>query len=467
MDLDPIIAARLKAFLGGLGQVQARKLADAVERDRLAGGSSLPHEQILDGIRPILQRLATPRPGLPSPLRLFCEPFEDLLLSSPDDDAIPGRVSRQTLKLVWSWLKDDLLPDSINELSTRLADHTLNVKSEARHAVSAVLHAAASVALKAALDDGQTEDIAPNQSPEARKNLIEEIRLIADTLEMASLAFKLQDVLEKPLPEFDTEMVVNARRVASPLIENQTHLLWTFLFLVRARLEKTWQILRLAHALDEALAETGKKDARVMDRLSQFMAAELEMTAAKLENDAAILNDPLAFRDGVTNFISNAENIGREIQAAVLDSHYAERLAAIRIRLGARLCDICDHAPAEISRLLPLQNYGLYANTTAGAELDHRPSQADIDRALTFADFLRPNFSVFSQLGIDAVHAGARHLTLRHIRLLQHALYLEMAGHNEVEGSPAAFFKGLCDRLIETLNTPSELEAAPPLARAV
>ena len=67
----------LKAFLGSLpGQVAAR-LAMAVEVDRLMDGHVLPHEDILDGLRPVLRREhydARPR-------RCGCSavPFQDLL----------------------------------------------------------------------------------------------------------------------------------------------------------------------------------------------------------------------------------------------------------------------------------------------------------------------------------------------------------------------------------------------------
>jgi hypothetical protein len=43
----------LQSFLGSLPADIARRLARAVELDRLAEGTALPHEAILSGLRPI------------------------------------------------------------------------------------------------------------------------------------------------------------------------------------------------------------------------------------------------------------------------------------------------------------------------------------------------------------------------------------------------------------------------------
>ena len=67
----------LKAFLGSLPGQAAARLAMAVEVDRLMDGHVLPHDDILEGLRPVLRRDHYER--TPTPLRLFCRPFQDLL----------------------------------------------------------------------------------------------------------------------------------------------------------------------------------------------------------------------------------------------------------------------------------------------------------------------------------------------------------------------------------------------------
>ena len=97
----------LKNFLGGLQGDIAARLAGAVEADRLLDGHVLPHQAILDSLRPALRDSAATR--TPTPLRLFCRPFEDLLSSAPRKTKQKGTISRASLLPVWLWLCRDLL----------------------------------------------------------------------------------------------------------------------------------------------------------------------------------------------------------------------------------------------------------------------------------------------------------------------------------------------------------------------
>ncbi len=98
----------LKAFLGSLNGDIAARLASAVETDRLLDGRVLPHDTILDGLRPALRGLQAGR--TPTPLRLFCRPFEDLLTCAPRKTKQKASISRASLLPVWLWLGRDLIP---------------------------------------------------------------------------------------------------------------------------------------------------------------------------------------------------------------------------------------------------------------------------------------------------------------------------------------------------------------------
>ena len=63
--ITPERTGLLKSFLGGLPEQIAARLAQAVEVDRLVDGKSLPHEMILEGLRPALRRARTACYGLP------------------------------------------------------------------------------------------------------------------------------------------------------------------------------------------------------------------------------------------------------------------------------------------------------------------------------------------------------------------------------------------------------------------
>ena len=99
----------LQSFLGSLPKDIAARLATAVEIDRLAEGSALPHDLILEGLRPIL-RADDVRRRTPTPLRLFCRPFEDLLVNIPRREKQKGRILRGHVVPVWHWVSHVLVP---------------------------------------------------------------------------------------------------------------------------------------------------------------------------------------------------------------------------------------------------------------------------------------------------------------------------------------------------------------------
>ena len=63
---------------------------------------------ILDGLRPALRDAQAAR--TPTPLRLFCRPFEDLLTSAPRKTKQKASIARASVLPVWLWLGRDLIP---------------------------------------------------------------------------------------------------------------------------------------------------------------------------------------------------------------------------------------------------------------------------------------------------------------------------------------------------------------------
>lgn len=94
----------LKGFLGQLPNQVVSRLAKAVEVDRLIGGTALPHDEILRAMRPQLRGTGSPTRRVPTPQRLFCRPFEDLLVSGERKAKQKGRIARSSVDAVWNWL---------------------------------------------------------------------------------------------------------------------------------------------------------------------------------------------------------------------------------------------------------------------------------------------------------------------------------------------------------------------------
>ncbi|HEY0299954.1 MAG TPA: hypothetical protein VGC36_01370, partial [Rhizomicrobium sp.] len=112
--ISPERTGLLKSFLGGLPEQIAARLAQAVEVDRLVDGKALPHEMILEGLRPALRRV----PGAdrtPTPLRAFCLPFEDLFTLLPRKAKQKGAIARGSVAPVWAWISQGVLAEQTKD----------------------------------------------------------------------------------------------------------------------------------------------------------------------------------------------------------------------------------------------------------------------------------------------------------------------------------------------------------------
>ncbi len=95
---------QLGAFLALLSPDVALQLATALERDRIAGGTGLPVDAILTGLRPRLRELpADVRRRIPTPQRLFFEVVDGMITDTAGDKSA-GRIARRSLDPIWRWL---------------------------------------------------------------------------------------------------------------------------------------------------------------------------------------------------------------------------------------------------------------------------------------------------------------------------------------------------------------------------
>src|SRR6185437_7220793 len=95
MPLSDDKTGLLHNMLGKLPETAAGKLAQAVEMDRPMDGR-MPHDTILSGLRPSLRQSGV-SPRTLTPLRLFCQPFEDLLVSGARKEKQKAVIARSSV----------------------------------------------------------------------------------------------------------------------------------------------------------------------------------------------------------------------------------------------------------------------------------------------------------------------------------------------------------------------------------
>ncbi|MEJ0041047.1 MAG: hypothetical protein WDM81_01915 [Rhizomicrobium sp.] len=140
--------------MGGLPEQIAARLAQAVEADRLVDGKSLPHEMILEGLRPALRR-STGADRTPTPLRAFCLPFEDLFTLLPRKAKQKGSIARGSVTPVWAFISQTLLVEQSKDFIRDFKAQILAGRQAEARARAAAFWPVAAAALSGALADGK------------------------------------------------------------------------------------------------------------------------------------------------------------------------------------------------------------------------------------------------------------------------------------------------------------------------
>src|SRR5579864_8777604 len=205
----------LQSFLGSLPADIAHKLARAVEIDRLMDGTALPHEAILTGLRPVLRQTGQPA-RTPSPLRLFCRPFEDILTSAPRSAKQKASLARGSVAVVWSWISRTLIPGPSQSFSADTKKLFLAQKPDEALARAAEFWTLSGNAVRDAL--------ASDAGRKAARAALGGDMVVEDAEEMALLllagsdVLKIQAVLAKPVAHLTEELLWQLREIYDDLV---------------------------------------------------------------------------------------------------------------------------------------------------------------------------------------------------------------------------------------------------------
>ncbi|HEY0267263.1 MAG TPA: hypothetical protein VGC16_10960, partial [Rhizomicrobium sp.] len=280
----------LQTFLGGLPGQAAARLANAVEVDRLMDGHALPHDDILDGLRPVLQRDHFNR--TPTPLRLFCRPFQDLLTSVPRTAKQKASIARAGLVPVWNWVSQTLLPEEARAYVADARALILAQKTDAAIGRAARFWTPAAAAIAAALS-GEAGRAA------AQKILggafaIEDAREMALLLAAGEAVERLAQLLPVGTPCFSEALVWQAREIYDEMAQCQPDAAPYVAVIAMNRLARPWEALRLPLLVTRHTDETliAKTD---MGLVGEILFARMETLKTSIQQtrhplfDAAIL----------------------------------------------------------------------------------------------------------------------------------------------------------------------------------
>jgi hypothetical protein len=362
----------LKAFLGNLPGPAAARLAMAVEVDRLLDGHALPHQDILDGLRPVLRRDHYER--APTPLRLFCRPFQDLLTCHPRKTKQKGVIARGSLVPVWNWISQSLLPGEANAYVKDTKAHVLNHRLDA-----AIFRATQFWPL---VTEVLTNALSSEAGRQAAQKALGDAFAVADAGEIALLLSigeaveKVQAMLPPPVQSFNERLVWDVREIYDQLIVSHPDGAPYLPLIVMSRLIKPWEALRLplmvARHADETLIS--KTD---MGLVGEVLFTRMEELKTVIQQTRHPLFEADKLLEQARTFADLSSHIVKEIELK-REGEWGKRLLAERVQIGKVMETFMDRAPREFSAGLPMHK-------AAGADFS-KPIAADKkDMALRYA----------------------------------------------------------------------------------
>ncbi|MBA2589189.1 MAG: hypothetical protein H0U98_11280 [Alphaproteobacteria bacterium] len=335
----------------------------AVEMDRLMDGHALPHDDILEGLRPILRRENLDR--TPTPLRLFCRPFQDLLTCAPRAAKQKAVIARDTLVPAWNWISKTLLPQEAAAYIVDCRGLVLAHKHEDALARAAQFWPVAAAAITAALSGAGREPV--------RKALGGDAAMVDDVAEMALMlsAGEVMEDLAKlvpaPAPAFNEQLVWQVREIYDQLVKSHPDVAPYVAVVAMNRLAKPWEALRLPllvtrHSDDTLIAQTD------MGLVGELLFARMDALKSSIHITRHPLFDAEKLMEEVKTFADLSSHIVKEIELK-RDGEWGKRLMIERVEIGNIMAGFMDRAPREIGAALPMaKGTGADFSKPCGAE---------------------------------------------------------------------------------------------------
>jgi len=365
-------AGLLKSFLGALPGQSAARVAMAVEVDRLMEGHQLPHEDILESLRPALRRDHHDRTL--TPLRLFCRPIQDLLTTcGPRKAKQKGVIARSSLVPVWVWVSRTLLPAESQAFVREEKALILGRKTDEAVARAASFWPLAAAAMQAALKDAAARKSLEKVLGDALA--VEDAAEIALLLPAGEIIEKLAAALPKPVAGFSESLVWAARDIYDRLVLERPDAAPYVAVMVMNRLNRPWEALRLPMLVTRKNDETliAKTD---MGLVGEILFGRMEALKESLQQARHPLFDADTLMEEASTFAALSSRIAKEIELK-REGEWGRKLLAERVLIGKVMENFMDRAPREVGAALPMSK-------GKGADFSRNPGAEKHEMALRY-----------------------------------------------------------------------------------
>ncbi len=415
--LTPQKMVLLRSFLGALPPGAAARLVKAVELDRLAGGRGLPHDTILETLRPALRSQAG---RTPTPLRLFFRPFEDLLVGETAKEKQKGRIARVNAVAIWHWLSDAVLSDAIKQYSTDIKRLVL----QGREAESLVRAAEFWTLAAGAIDDAVAKDRDTVRAALAGDAALADAEEIALLLSVGTALCDIQNLLPRPFPQLNDGVLRDLRdihdRVAAARLEAAPYVA----VVAMNRLEHPWEALKIPQVI------THQTQDALISATDMGMVGELLLTDSEIHGNAVRAARHPAFDvDAVichlARFAELSSHIVREIEVR-RGGKWGKRILADRAAVADAMDNLLEHARKDILAMLPIHQSGSYGGGPKCADLSKPVDGEKAERGLRYAKLLTGSAPYAAMGSFAAAQRDAMDEVSQHLRGYNEDLIREM-----------------------------------------
>ena len=374
----------LKGFLGELPTEVASRLAKAVEVDRLIGGTALPHDEILKALRPQLRGTGSRARRVPTPQRLFCRPFEDLLTSGERKAKQKGRIARSSVDAVWKWLASELMPGRHRRLSASLGEAIVADNEDQIERDLSALWSESAAALKTALADAARRDVAAHTL--GGPSVADDAAEMALMLAAASSVIELQARLPRPVVQLTQDDIWFLCDLIDRLTASNPDFTPYVALVVLGRLERPWEVLRLVTAISRKSTDIVISGTD-MDIVGELLFSDLDAYAANIQSARPVNFDPDKVLTSLAGFTELSSGMVKELGIR-RDGKWGQRLAKDRAAVAQIMENLLQRARKEILAALPSHKGFAFARRHRNLDLS-RPTDPDrVAKAMRYAQLV-------------------------------------------------------------------------------
>jgi hypothetical protein len=342
---------RLRHYLRELPRPARALLISEFERSLLRGDEGAGTDLVLQELRRIVrdQREGSPRIGHCA--RLFFKPLEPFLVDDQIDHHHPGRIARNSLEMLWTWVRRDLLPEEAKVLTDEVGKALLageEPKAEQLiHAFQDRVVAAIEAVFEAGAADARLHrrTLAQIGTPRASDDAMTLKCVLAGRDALATLAA----LLPLRIVDFAGDQLDEYRALIEKTAASNDELLLHALLLVMSRLAAPWQVIRLG--VTAAGCDIAARVAETKYGIAvTIVLAELERLVDELHNDLGG-GGGVAVGALLKTIHDCARGLRSELDLPV-DSTWGRALAAQRAEIAEVLRTEIESAPGWVRRLL-------------------------------------------------------------------------------------------------------------------